>query len=132
MTRLFEIWREDLKPELVIHKYWLEIQNGTRQTLELPDGAYVLHVDYPQNDPGNPSNPVNPHSKIALWAAVDPTVPTEPRTFIVIGTGKRFEFEQPGFDMFHVGTVLIKGGWIVWHVFEEMDTQFVAPEEGDE
>jgi hypothetical protein len=50
-----------------------------------------------------------------LWAEVDPTAPTEPRTFEIFGTGHPIH-EDMGVERAYVGTCFI--GSFVWHVYE--------------
>ncbi|MFH5927065.1 DUF7352 domain-containing protein [Roseomonas xinghualingensis] len=50
---------------------------------------------------------------ICLWASVDPMTRERPCTFHVVPTGGRV----PDFSTF-VGTVMLHGGALVFHVFE--------------
>lgn len=86
-----------------VYKYQLE--TGHRQVVFMLRGAQILHVDVQGND-------------ICLWARVDETLAaddTEPRTIIVAGTGYRFDESAERY----IGTVLMFGAVLVWHVFEE-------------
>lgn len=70
--------------------------------LRLPRNAELLHLDS-QNDA-----PV-------LWALVEPGAATEIRQFRLAGTGHPIDTQQP---LRHVGTVLLRGGSLVFHLFE--------------
>jgi hypothetical protein len=82
-----------------IYKYKLEPNFGA---LQMPQGAQVLTV---QMQDGTP----------CLWAKVDPTRPTERRTFNVYGTGHEMP-DDP--CLVYVATFQMGGGALVWHVFE--------------
>lgn len=68
--------------------------------LEMPKGAEILHIADQRG---------TPH----MWARCDPEAPIELRRFIVTGTG------QPCPSSKHIGTFLLDGGDLVFHVFEE-------------
>lgn len=82
---------------MIVFKYKLQVCRS--QTLELPVGAELLHVDVQ-------------HGEICLWAKVDAWAKRENRIFCVAGTGH----ELPDGELKHVGTVMC--GPYVWHVFE--------------
>lgn len=82
-----------------IYKYKLEPNFGT---LQMPKGAQVLTVQIQHGTP-------------CLWAKVDPTQPTERRTFNVYGTGHEMP-DDP--CLVYVATFQVDGGALVWHVFE--------------
>ena len=73
-----------------------------QQYVEMPYGAQILsaHVQAGQ---------------ICLWALVDPEQPPEQRSVVVLGTGH----PAPSFigRMLFIGTVLLSGGSLVFHVF---------------
>lgn len=69
--------------------------------LELPIGAKILTVQT-QND--------LPH----IWALVDPSAEKEIRTFRLAGTGHTIK--ETNLD--YIGTVQIRGGELVFHLFE--------------
>jgi hypothetical protein len=71
-------------------------------TLQMPQGARVLHVDMQHDIP-------------CLWALVDATRPKTSRSFRVVGTGNPF---RDALNLRHVGTFQMMGGGLVWHVFE--------------
>ena len=76
------------------------------QTVEVPQNAKFLHVAYQDGLP-------------TVWAEVDPDLPREPRTFVIVGTGHRVpETGGPtGKPPAYVGTVL--RGAFVWHIYVE-------------
>jgi hypothetical protein len=74
---------------------------GPETTIDMPHGAKLLAV---QDQNGEPH----------LWALVDPSAKTYPRTFRVYGTGHNMP-DEPGQ---YVGTVQMQGGAMVVHVFE--------------
>lgn len=83
-----------------VYKYPLPIEDLV--TIEMPEGARVLHVGEQQD-------------RAFLWALVDPYAPKEVRSFRVAGTGHAIH----GFCRHpHVGTFLMKGGHLVFHVFD--------------
>jgi hypothetical protein len=89
---------------LVIHKYSLE--RTDEQRVNMPRGARVLSVG------------IQNAMDIVVWAIVDPMQPREPRTFWVVGTGHPFPPSAVAINQF-VGTVLIAGGMLVFHIFTE-------------
>ncbi len=70
--------------------------------IEVPCGAKILSVAC-QCD------------QICMWALVDPEAEKELRLFAVYGTGHKVP-DNPGT---FIGTVLMHGGSLVFHVFEE-------------
>ena len=87
-----------------IYKY--ELYFG--RTVYLPKGAKILSVGC-QGD------------GLFLWAEVDPNeTRKEARLFIVYGTGH--DIESPEKVRKFVGTALMHGGSLVWHVFEKVET----------
>ena len=80
-----------------IWKY--EVRGG--QPIDMPQGARILAI---QNQQGKP----------VIWAAIDEDKPTEPRTFVVYGTG--WKIDEPAEN--YIGTYQTLGGQLVWHVFE--------------
>lgn len=73
------------------------------QYLKMPRGAELLHVE---------DQDTQIAGLLCLWARVDPYAETVERLIIVRGTGHEVGQEP------HVGTVLTKGGMLVWHVFD--------------
>lgn len=88
-----------------IYKYPL-ITLG-RNTLVMPKGAKVVHVEAQEN--GARGLGLEP----CLWALVDPMKPGETVTFNVVGTGHAIPD-----DCQYVGTCQIPP--FVWHVFKEV------------
>lgn len=76
----------------------------TISTVMMPEGAEVLSAQVQHDEP-------------TLWYACDPGRPLTPRRFAMIGTG----FPIPD-DGCYVGTVLLDGGTLVLHVFEQVET----------
>lgn len=72
--------------------------------LDMPTRARILTVA-PARD-GEPD--------LELWAAVDPTAPPEARHLRVVGTGHAVPRDAGRF----LGTVTMRDGAFVWHVFE--------------
>ena len=87
----------------VVWKFPLDLRPGP-QKLEMPVGAMVVHA-FTQVIAGRPS-PV-------MWATVDPTTPTQPRTFHVLATGEEYRLPVSRY----VGTVHVD--WTVWHIIED-------------
>ena len=71
-------------------------------TQEIPRGGKILHV-------------ASQGDNMCLWVMVDPGMPKETRKFRVYGTGN-IMLDNPGT---FIGTVLMNGGSLVFHVFEE-------------
>jgi len=73
--------------------------------LELPVGAKILHFDIQHGDP-------------RIWALVDPThtVEREIRKFRLAGTGH--PITELDSELKFIGTVMMQGGTLVWHLFE--------------
>jgi len=54
--------------------------------------------------------------RLDMWALVDPTTATEPRTFQIVGTGNPIPPEHSRY----IGTVPTHGGQLIWHIFEKL------------
>lgn len=67
----------------------------------MPDGAEILSVQFQRG-------------VLTLWALVDPSKPTVPRSFEIVGTG----FELQGSARRHIATVQTESQNLVWHIFE--------------
>lgn len=91
---------------LRVYKYPLPIARLDRFELELPVGAELLHVDVQGAVP-------------QLWALVDPNAETQRRTFILRGTGH----EITDTIIRHIGTFLVSGGALVFHLFEILEVK---------
>jgi hypothetical protein len=84
-----------------IYKYALDDKTGTGQLtqVKMDPTAPILHFG------------VDPDAQLCLWAAVDPNVLLETRTFVLLWTGQ--EIDQP---LRHIATAV--RGLLVWHLFE--------------
>lgn len=82
---------------------WKFVIEDPETTVSMPKGAKVLHVAEQRGD-------------VCIWAEVDPTMPLEPRRFVVAGTGQML----PVYRGRHLGTVLLAGGALVFHVYEDL------------
>ena len=88
----------------VIWKFSLQITD--RQTVTMPVGANILSV---QDQAGG----------LQLWAIVNPDAEREQRVIEIIGTGNPMvDIEKEDLARFHIATVQVRGGALVWHVFE--------------
>ncbi len=81
-----------------IYKYSIPIQDDF--TLEIPESAQVLSVDVVDNQP-------------RLWILVDPHEDFTTRRFVTVPTGEEFNGEGN-----FIGTYLLSGGALVFHLFE--------------
>lgn len=84
-----------------IYKYELRVDD--EQIVQLPRGAQVLCVQTQRERP-------------CLWCLVDVDAPIEPRTFRIYGTGH--PFDRDPLDTRYIGTFQLRGGQLVFHVFE--------------
>ena len=90
---------------MVIWKFNLKITD--RQTVEMPFGAEILSVQQ-QGSAG-----------LQLWAIVDPDGAKEHRVIEIVGTGTPMaDVDEEDLARFHIATVQVRGGALVWHVFE--------------
>jgi hypothetical protein len=85
-----------------IWKFPLE---GFECNVEMPTGAKILHVATQGDEP-----------KPYVWALVDPDAPKVRRTLTIVGTGWKLK-DHMG-SMPYVGTFMLLGGSMVWHVFD--------------
>jgi len=74
------------------------------QSIFMLKGAEILTIQ-PQYD------------RICIWAMVDPNAPKERRHFEVYGTGHEID-EGDSIKREYIGTCQVRGGKLVWHVFE--------------
>ena len=81
-----------------IYKYPINI--GDTFTVEMPEGAEVIHVAEQFDEP-------------FMWAIVDNEKPLKHHHFYVFGTGHRMN----DYCLRFVGTLLTAGGSYVWHIF---------------
>jgi hypothetical protein len=86
-----------------IYKY--DLGSGTSATFKMPIGAKVLCAQ-------------NQMERICIWAKVDNESEDEEREFIIIGTGNKIPDVINDNIKSYVGTVQIRGGEFVFHVFE--------------
>lgn len=75
-------------------------------TLELPIGAKILKYDTQRNVP-------------MLWVLVNSANDKEKRKFIMLGTGH--ERELSPISLIYIGTCLMMGDGLVWHLFEVIE-----------
>lgn len=68
----------------------------------MPKGAEILHA-------------AEQHGDIQVWALVDAGAPVKARRFCVVGTGQSLPV---GDEWHHIDSVLVNGGFLVWHVFD--------------
>jgi hypothetical protein len=91
-----------------IYKYALNIED--EPVLLLPAGAQILSVD---------SQATRHGEKLFLWALVDPETKETGRYFRIYGTGHPVD-EADLSKLKFIGTVSMKGGALIWHVFENI------------
>lgn len=84
-----------------VWKYPLEITD--EQTIKLPAAAVTLFVGLQRGS-------------LCLWALVDPDNELTERKFRIAGTGHPIDYHHH--DLEFIGTVLMHGDTLVWHVFE--------------
>ena len=82
-----------------VYKY--EVPINDRCAIMMPVGARLLHLAEQDGAP-------------CLWALVDPVAPVEARHFRLAGTGHDVDCHI----LAYVGTVLLRGGALVFHLFE--------------
>jgi hypothetical protein len=85
---------------MTIWKYPIPIQD--QFVVNLPPGATVLCVDVQ-------------HGAACLWALVDSSAPTQPRSFALRGTGHSVDGLTA---REYIGTFQMSGGALVFHLFE--------------
>lgn len=88
---------------MVIHKYPLRL-GGETNNISMPKGAQLLHVAAQET-------PVY-EAQVCVWALVDPKERVVTRQFLIVGTGHPVPAGK------YVGTALMDGGALVWHVFD--------------
>lgn len=84
----------------VVWKFALQVQ--AEQQIHMPRGARLLSVHLQHGDP-------------CIWAEVNPANPAVPVTIHMRGTGHRTD-NMPSRAQF-LGTVLMLGDSLVWHVW---------------
>ena len=82
---------------MIIYKYHITITDT--QTVQLPEGAFILSVAYqgPQ---------------LCLWALVNPEKKVYPRTLEIFGTG------HPMNSNYRKYICTVQDGSFVWHIFD--------------
>jgi hypothetical protein len=89
---------------MVIWKFALHITD--RQKVTMPAGSNILTVQYQAGG-------------LQLWAIVDPDAEQEERLIEIVGTGNTMvDVDKEDLARFHIATVQVRGGALVWHVFE--------------
>ncbi len=83
---------------MTIWKFEVPVNDESTE-IELPMGARIVHVGAQHAD------------TVIFWAIVDKEMPTQHRTFTVVGTGHKFDG-----GWLHVGSVLMEP--FVWHLLE--------------
>jgi len=72
--------------------------------IRMRKGAKILHFGTQLDKP-------------CLWALVDSDAEEVYREFLIVGTGWKFE-EKKGKKLKYIGTILVRGDSLVWHLFE--------------
>ena len=86
-----------------IWKYDLQIID--RQEIEMPKYALILSVQMQ-------------YDHMCLWAVVTPNAEKTTRVIYIAGTGHNVDHLDHTKHRF-LGTVQMRGGALVWHIFEE-------------
>lgn len=81
-----------------------EIPIDDEVVIDMPEGAEVLHFDVQGELP-------------YIWVRVDPDLPEKEYRFRFAGTGHHLE-DNVGK---HLGSCMMRGGALVWHLFELTD-----------
>lgn len=81
-----------------------ELENTDEQKVEMPVGSEILTVQTQNETP-------------CLWALVDPSADKETRYLEVFGTGNPLPY-CTDLDRIYISTYQLKGGSLVFHVFE--------------
>jgi hypothetical protein len=89
--------------ERTVWKYKINVPVCVEDTVHMPLGAEILHIDRKDED-------------VYLWALVNPRNELEARTFFVLATGRLIEGMG---SIEHIGTLLSPSKEIVLHVFEK-------------
>lgn len=80
---------------------WRYQLDTVADTKSVPAGAQVRHVGWSRDG-------------IQIWLEVDPAAPTEPRTFLIFGTG----VEIPESGIQYVGSIVAGDEFHVFHIYE--------------
>lgn len=84
-------------------KVWKFVIADPETPVRMPQHATILHVG-------------EQHGQVCIWALVDPTAPQVDRRFVIAGTGH----DVPAYRGRFFGTVLLAGGDLVFHVWEDL------------
>ena len=96
----------------VVFRYHVPVDDNL--TIDLPVGARILTV---QEQCGYPY----------IWALVNPDAPIERRTFRLAGTCNTIECHG---ELLYVGTFQLRGGALVFHMFETRPDTAYLPMRG--
>lgn len=77
-----------------------------RIVIDMPRGAAPLRVQMQNGTP-------------YMWAVVDTAEPTEPTGFRILGTGRAISRDVGQY----IDTLQMPGSGLVWHVFEECESE---------
>ncbi len=88
-----------------VWKFQIPIEDSF--SLEMPIDAELLHVAIQDRQP-------------CLWALVEPQCATETRHFELRGTGHELDTDRADTHCVHVGSFMMSGGAIVFHLFERV------------
>lgn len=96
-------------------KFPINVSNQETWSIKMPIGANILHVGSQDTSP----------NRLAIWAECFGTIHGEDETFtkhmvtrefIIVGTG----YPMPMESLKHIGTVILKEHFLVWHVWERI------------
>ena len=93
-----------------IWKFPLEVTD--EQTVMMPKGAEILSAHVQVSVDVDAA-----HESVCLWALVDTDAKLQKRVVEIFGTGNPIDI--PGVTHKFIGTVQMRGGSLVWHVFEQ-------------
>lgn len=80
-----------------------ELKVDGRQEIDLPEGAQIMSVQ-------------EQHGSLCLWAMCEHGAIPKRRTIRIYGTGHAVSDAD---RLTFIGTVQMRGGVLVWHVFEQ-------------
>lgn len=86
---------------------WKYVLIPQKLTISVPEGATILTAREQDGD-------------ICIWAEVYPDMPLEVKAFEVFGTGHDIPIDM-GIDRKYIGTAIIRGGSLVYHVYERIN-----------
>jgi hypothetical protein len=86
-----------------VYKYPLPLRDGPT-SIEMPNGALIVDI-------------AAQHGALFLWAEVETALPSNPRTFAVVGTGHEVPED-------HVFVRTAHAPPFVWHVYERKEGPF--------